>query len=68
LDRSGAPIPGLKVVYPVTPADAKGMMNAALAGTDPVASLEPEGLRSGERRRGRRSSGTDRSQPSVKRR
>jgi pyruvate/2-oxoglutarate/acetoin dehydrogenase E1 component len=28
-------IPGLKVVYPVTPYDAKGMMNAALAGTDP---------------------------------
>jgi 2-oxoisovalerate dehydrogenase E1 component len=25
-------IPGLKVVYPVTPYDAKGMMNAALAG------------------------------------
>jgi 2-oxoisovalerate dehydrogenase E1 component len=30
-------IPGLKVVYPVTPYDAKGMMNAALAGTDPIA-------------------------------
>jgi len=28
-------IPGLKVVYPVTPYDAKGMMNTALAGTDP---------------------------------
>jgi len=28
-------IPGLKVVYPVTPYDAKGMMNAALAGTGP---------------------------------
>ena len=26
-------IPGLKVVYPVTPYDAKGMMNTALAGT-----------------------------------
>ena len=25
-------IPGLRVVYPVTPYDAKGMMNAALAG------------------------------------
>ena len=39
-------IPGLKVVYPVTPYDAKGMMNAALAGTDPGDLLrEPEGVR-----------------------
>ncbi len=35
-------IPGLKVVYPVTPYDAKGMMNAALAGTDPVIFLESQ--------------------------
>jgi len=35
-------IPGLKVVYPVTPHDAKGMMNAALAGTDPVIFLESQ--------------------------
>jgi 2-oxoisovalerate dehydrogenase E1 component len=35
-------IPGLKVVYPVTPYDAKGMMNAALAGTDPVVFLESQ--------------------------
>jgi 2-oxoisovalerate dehydrogenase E1 component len=37
-------IPGLKVVYPVTPYDAKGMMNAALAGTDPVIFLESQKL------------------------
>lgn len=35
-------IPGLKVVYPVTPYDAKGMMNAALAGTDPVIFCESQ--------------------------
>jgi 2-oxoisovalerate dehydrogenase E1 component len=35
-------IPGLKIVYPVTPYDAKGMMNAALAGTDPVIFLESQ--------------------------
>jgi 2-oxoisovalerate dehydrogenase E1 component len=37
-------IPGLKVVYPVTPYDAKGMMNAALIGTDPVVFLESQGI------------------------
>jgi 2-oxoisovalerate dehydrogenase E1 component len=37
-------IPGLKVVYPVTPYDAKGMMNAALAGTDPVLFFESQKL------------------------
>jgi 2-oxoisovalerate dehydrogenase E1 component len=35
-------IPGLKVVYPVTPYDAKGMMNSALAGTDPVVFFESQ--------------------------
>ncbi|MBL8028036.1 MAG: dehydrogenase, partial [Fibrobacteres bacterium] len=35
-------IPGLKVVYPVTPYDAKGLMNSALAGTDPVIFLESQ--------------------------
>ncbi len=35
-------IPGLKVAYPVTPYDAKGMMNAALAGTDPVVFFESQ--------------------------
>jgi 2-oxoisovalerate dehydrogenase E1 component len=35
-------IPGLKVIYPVTPYDAKGMMNTALAGTDPVIFLESQ--------------------------
>src|ERR1039458_2660844 len=35
-------IPGLKVVYPVTPYDAKGMMAAALVGTDPVVFLESQ--------------------------
>lgn len=37
-------IPGLKVAYPVTPYDAKGMMNAALAGTDPVVFFESQRL------------------------
>ena len=37
-----AHIPGLKVVYPVTPYDAKGMMNAALSGTDPVVFFESQ--------------------------
>jgi 2-oxoisovalerate dehydrogenase E1 component len=35
-------IPGLKVVYPVTPYDAKGLMNSALAGTDPVIFFESQ--------------------------
>jgi 2-oxoisovalerate dehydrogenase E1 component len=37
-----AHIPGLKVAYPVTPYDAKGMMNAALAGSDPVVFFESQ--------------------------
>jgi 2-oxoisovalerate dehydrogenase E1 component len=37
-------IPGLKVAFPVTPYDAKGMLNAALAGTDPVIFLESQRL------------------------
>jgi 2-oxoisovalerate dehydrogenase E1 component len=37
-------IPGLKVVYPVTPYDAKGLMNSALAGTDPVIFFESQRL------------------------
>ena len=44
LDRPDRHIPGLKVVYPVTPYDAKGMMNAALAGTDPVIFFESQKL------------------------
>ena len=39
-----AHIPGLKVCYPVTPYDAKGLMNAALAGTDPVLFFESQRL------------------------
>jgi 2-oxoisovalerate dehydrogenase E1 component len=39
-----AHIPGLKVVFPVTPYDAKGMMNTALMGTDPVIFLESQKL------------------------
>jgi len=35
-------IPGLKAAYPVTPYDAKGMMNAALAGSDPVIFFESQ--------------------------
>ena len=37
-------IPGLKVVFPVTPYDAKGMLNTALNGTDPVIFLESQRL------------------------
>ncbi len=37
-----AHIPGLKVVFPVTPYDAKGLMNAALSGTDPVIFFESQ--------------------------
>ncbi|MEA4889250.1 MAG: thiamine pyrophosphate-dependent enzyme [Clostridiaceae bacterium] len=35
-------IPGLKVVYPVTPYDAKGLMTTALNGTDPVIFFESQ--------------------------
>jgi 2-oxoisovalerate dehydrogenase E1 component len=35
-------IPGLKVVFPVTPYDAKGLMNSALQGTDPVVFFESQ--------------------------
>ncbi|MBR6681453.1 MAG: dehydrogenase, partial [Clostridia bacterium] len=37
-----AHIPGLKVVFPSTPADAKGLMTAALEGTDPVVFFESQ--------------------------
>ena len=37
-----AHIPGLKVVFPVTPYDTKGLMNAALQGTDPVIFFESQ--------------------------
>ncbi len=37
-------IPGLKVCFPVTPYDAKGLMNAALAGSDPVVFFESQKL------------------------
>ena len=37
-----AHIPGLKVVFPATPYDAKGLMASALAGTDPVVFFESQ--------------------------
>ncbi len=37
-----AHIPGLKVVFPATPYDAKGIMNSALQGTDPVIYFESQ--------------------------
>jgi 2-oxoisovalerate dehydrogenase E1 component len=37
-----AHIPGLKVVFPVTPYDAKGLMNTALQGSDPVIFFESQ--------------------------
>jgi len=39
-----AQIPGLKVVFPVTPYDAKGLMTAALNGSDPVIFFESQRL------------------------
>ena len=39
-----AHIPGLKVGYPATPYDAKGLMYAALLGTDPVVFFESQRL------------------------
>ena len=39
-----AHIPGLKVVFPATPYDAKGLMNSALTGTDPVIFFESQRL------------------------
>ena len=35
-------IPGLKVVFPATPYDAKGLMNTALQGTDPFVFFESQ--------------------------
>jgi 2-oxoisovalerate dehydrogenase E1 component len=37
-------VPGLKVVFPATPYDAKGMLNTALAGSDPVIFFESQRL------------------------
>ena len=39
-----AHVPGLKVVFPVTPYDAKGLMTTALNGTDPVVFFESQPL------------------------
>lgn len=39
-----AHIPGLKVVFPATPYDAKGLMCSALRGTDPVIFFESQRL------------------------
>jgi 2-oxoisovalerate dehydrogenase E1 component len=37
-----AHIPGLKAYFPATPRDAKGMLNLALSGTDPVVFFESQ--------------------------
>jgi 2-oxoisovalerate dehydrogenase E1 component len=37
-------VPGLKAMYPATPYDAKGMLNLALRGTDPVVFFESQKL------------------------
>ena len=37
-----AHVPGLKVIFPATPYDAKGLMNSALNGTDPVIVFESQ--------------------------
>jgi 2-oxoisovalerate dehydrogenase E1 component len=39
-----AHIPGLKAYFPATPYDAKGMLNLALAGSDPVVFFESQRL------------------------
>jgi 2-oxoisovalerate dehydrogenase E1 component len=39
-----AHIPGLKVVFPASPYDAKGLMHAALSGNDPVVFFESQRL------------------------
>jgi 2-oxoisovalerate dehydrogenase E1 component len=39
-----AHIPGLKLVFPATPYDAKGLLNSALMGTDPVIFFESQRL------------------------
>ena len=39
-----AHIPGIKVVFPATPYDAKGLMNSALQGSDPVIFFESQRL------------------------
>lgn len=39
-----AHIPGLKAMFPATPTDAKGMLNLALRGTDPVVFFESQSL------------------------
>lgn len=39
-----AHIPGIKVIFPTTPYDAKGLLNAALQGTDPVMVFESQRL------------------------
>ncbi len=39
-----AHVPGLKVIYPATPRDAKGMMTTAMASNEPVMVLESQRL------------------------
>jgi len=39
-----AHVPGLKIVYPASPYDAKGLLASALAGTDPVIFFESQKL------------------------
>ena len=40
----GTHVPGIKIVYPATPYDMKGLMNSALSGSDPVLMFESQKL------------------------
>ncbi len=57
-----AHVPGLKVVIPSNPADAKGLLKSAIRDPNPVLVLENEMLYgvSGPRAEGRRLAGADR--------